>query len=744
MVSEQPATNKITVNAAEQDDLIDAVTVFQSHRAEVKRRVNLDLKKGQNHVHIERLPSCLNGDSIRVDGTGTAVIFDVVHHAPSYTSSSSSDESVTAAQHALDTLQKERDIAREQSEFLASYGKTLDSKNVNIEDVQRFLDMFGPRQVAVAKRIQELDVQVGKARAELDKARSKSYQDRQGEKRGTRVTVTVLAEEDGQAELMVTYVVSNANWTPLYDVRASIAKSPDATSKMILHYRASITQTTGENWPEVALTLSTASPQLGSKVPTLSPWKIGFPTPPPLPPGQGSALMKQTARRYCDVELEVEESDQDMGFDLFDDGPGYSAPQMATRQAHVATAGVLSATFGIPGRSDIPSDEGSHKVVVAVLDLEAELEWICVPREKESVFLTCKVINSSEFTLLPGEASVFMDDNFVSKSRIDHVSPNDSFKTSLGVDSSLRVTYPSAKTLNRTTAQSGFSFLARERQSISAQSQRITIRNSRLTSVSDLRVVDHLPVSTDARLKVNVIVPGGLDVQQAPGSPTSPDSESRNKDKQRPWTNVRKGVKARWAPLDVGGEGTVEWNCEIGPSEEVELELAWECDLSNIGIGRDIEFDGSVEGNMSIQVLHNGMQTPWNPSGDTVYSLKGSPIDGLYLQNITLKVLDAAAGARLTINKARVNGSSLSGSGSASDRWVVPSSADGLKYTGFIRHASVTSSTYLSFTAGNTASMLFNGSSLLVYGPCGPDNGRMKVTIDGLGLTCNYLASAPD
>ncbi|CAE6486151.1 unnamed protein product [Rhizoctonia solani] len=247
---------------------------------------------------------------------------------------------------------------------------------------------------------------------------------------------------------------------------------------------------------------------------------------------------------------------------------------MVARKAYVATTGVLSATFGIPGRSDIPSDEGSHKVVVAVLDLEADLEWIYVPREKESVFLTCKVVNSSEFTLLPGEASVFMDDNFVSKGQIEHVSPNDSFKTSLGVDSSLRVTYPSAKTLNRTATQSGFSFIAREKQSIAAQFQRITIRNSRLTSVSDLRVIDHLPVSTDAGLKVNVITPSGLDVYQTPGSTTNPDLEGKSK--EMPWTSVRKGVKARWAPLDVGGEGTVEWRCEIGPSEEVELEIAWE------------------------------------------------------------------------------------------------------------------------------------------------------------------------
>ncbi|KAJ1303569.1 hypothetical protein OPQ81_011753 [Rhizoctonia solani] len=581
MVSEQPETNRITINAAEQDDCIEAVTVFQSDRAEVKRRVNLELKRGQNHVYIERLPSCMNEDSIRVDGTGTAVIFDVVYHSPSSGDSGAKDESVVTAQHTLEILKNERNIAREQSQFLTSYGRTLDSENVNIEDLQRFLDMFGPRQIAVAKRIQELDAQIEKAREDLNAARRKTYQDRQGEKRGTRVTVTVLSEMDGRADLMLTYVVSNASWSPLYDIRASIAKTPDATSKITLHYRASITQTTGENWPEVALTLSTASPQLGSKVPTLSPWKIGFPAP-VLPPAPACPLhdtqvirvSSQPARaRFLSMNTsEDSDSSEEDGSASEED----VAPQMTARKAHIATAGVLSATFGIPGRSDIPSDEGSHKVVVAILDFDTDLEWICVPREKESVFLTCKVVNSSEFTLLPGEASVFMDDNFVSKSQIDHVSPNDSFKTSLGADSSLKVTYPSAKTLHRTATQSGFSFLARERQSVSAQSQRITIRNSRLTSVSDLRVIDHLPVSTDAKLAVNVIAPSGLDVQQAPGSSSSPNSDGNDKDKEMPWTSVRKGVKARWAPLDVGGEGTVEWRCEIGPSEEVELELAWE------------------------------------------------------------------------------------------------------------------------------------------------------------------------
>ncbi|KAG9126091.1 hypothetical protein FRC07_004934 [Ceratobasidium sp. 392] len=583
MTKDQPVANRIAVNSAEQDDQIDSVAVFQANRAEVKRRVKLELKQGQNHVDIERLPTCINEDSIRVDGTGNAVIFDVVYHSPyKRTSTSAADDphqqAVEESRRTLESLRKEREVAQEQSSFLNSYGKTLDSKNINTGDVERFLDMFGPRQVAIAKRIQELDVQIELAEKTYNEAQAKVYADQRGAKRGTKITVTVLAEVDGEAELMLTYIVSNASWTPLYDVRASIAKSPDAKATIALHYRASITQTTGENWPDVALTLSTASPQLGSEVPNLSAWRIGFPAPPPAPaPGMPGApraqLATKAARRSVRMLTLALEASEDLEESIMDNavGAGAPAPRMAARSAKVLDAGVLSATFGIPGRSDIPSDESSHKVVIAVLELDAELEWVCIPREKESVFLRCKVLNASEFTLLPGEASVFMDDNFVSKSRIEHVAPNDSFRTSLGTDSALRVTYPSVRTLNRTINLSNFFASKDSKQSVATHSQRITVRNSRPATVSGLRIFDHVPVSTDAKIKVDVLSPNGL-------GPVVEENETSDgsKNKDRAWANVKEGVKARWANLDVGGEGTVEWECEMQPNEELELELAWE------------------------------------------------------------------------------------------------------------------------------------------------------------------------
>ncbi|KAG8748086.1 hypothetical protein FRC12_013926, partial [Ceratobasidium sp. 428] len=396
MTSGQLVANRISIGAAEQDDQIESVTVFQADRAEVKRRIKLELKQGQNYIDVERLPNCISEDSIRVDGTGTAIIFDVVYHSPSWstpvpTSDDARQQAVASSLYKLESLRKEREVAKEQSALLSSYSKTLDGKNTSIEDIGRFLvDMFGPRQVAFAKRIQELDAQVAQAEKDYNDAQGKASTDQRGSKRGAKITVTVFAEVDGQAELMLTYVVSNASWTPLYDVRATVAKSPDAASAISLHYRASVTQTTGENWSNVALTLSTASPHSGGGVPNLTTWRIG-PTPDYSP---ASPRFAPTSPCFAPTSPCYSPASPRYSPVTPYDTPQFAAysapaaPKVAFRPVKVVDTGVLNATFSISGRSDIPSDDTSHKVVIAILDLEAELEWISVPREKECVFLS--------------------------------------------------------------------------------------------------------------------------------------------------------------------------------------------------------------------------------------------------------------------------------------------------------------------------------------------------------------------
>ncbi|KAH7337119.1 hypothetical protein B0J17DRAFT_719011 [Rhizoctonia solani] len=127
--------------------------------------------------------------------------------------------------------------------------------------------------------------------------------------------------------------------------------------------------------------------------------------------------------------------------------------------------------------------------------------------------------------------------------------------------------------------------------------------------------------------------------------------------------------------------------------------------------GWDVAFDGEVKGNMSIELLRDGVKEKWNPSADTLFGL----------------ILDASPNAELTVDQARVNGSTL--------RWTIPSHDKSLSYKGFIEQPSAAEAgsraMYISSKAGDTASMQFNASTFLLHGPCGPTNGLIKVTIDG-------------
>ncbi|KAG8990319.1 hypothetical protein FRB90_001807 [Tulasnella sp. 427] len=159
-----------------------------------------------------------------------------------------------------------------------------------------------------------------------------------------------------------------------------------------------------------------------------------------------------------------------------------------------------------------------------------------------------------------------MDGNFVCKSSLPSVSPNESFSTSLGVDPSIRITYhPQQKKSKNATGG-----LLSSKIDVTAYTQRITIKNTRSTATAPLFVKDQIPVSEESDFKVLLTEP--------------------RLSKERPEVPVANGVKAHWAPRDSDREeddhkeanagteddGIVEWICDIPPGKTQELSLAWE------------------------------------------------------------------------------------------------------------------------------------------------------------------------
>ncbi|KAG8773998.1 hypothetical protein FRC16_005236 [Serendipita sp. 398] len=242
----------------------------------------------------------------------------------------------------------------------------------------------------------------------------------------------------------------------------------------------------------------------------------------------------------------------------------------------------LSTSFVIEGLPTIPSNtyitSKTHKVSIAVVDLTAELQWISVPKEISNVFLQAKLKNTSPYVFLPGNANIFLDNSFVAKSRLDQVSPNESFQISFGVDSQVKVTYhPQTK---RARTEGG---LLSARTQVTSYSQKITIRNARSTEINRLLIRDQIPVASDQRIKIALTEPAGLEFTGRTNNNVPAGTLNIPVKVQ-----LAKGLMVHWKPTEedsnqasmtvaeAAKQGIIEWVCEMDPGQRVDMTLSWE------------------------------------------------------------------------------------------------------------------------------------------------------------------------
>ncbi|MBK7858801.1 MAG: DUF4139 domain-containing protein [Archangiaceae bacterium] len=92
----------------------------------------------------------------------------------------------------------------------------------------------------------------------------------------TRAAVVTLSEAAGELELAIEYFVAGARWVPSY----ALSLSPNLGDG-VLSLRAAVAQSTGEDWSQVKLSLSTAALDRRTALPELKSLRIGRAQPPP-------------------------------------------------------------------------------------------------------------------------------------------------------------------------------------------------------------------------------------------------------------------------------------------------------------------------------------------------------------------------------------------------------------------------------------------------------------------------------
>ena len=75
-----------------------------------------------------------------------------------------------------------------------------------------------------------------------------------------------------------------------------------------------------------------------------------------------------------------------------------------------------------------------EQVAITVINLEPVLEHVCVPEMSEYCYLTARVKNNTDYPLLAGASSIFLNNNFIAKSKLENVAPTEELVVSLGAD----------------------------------------------------------------------------------------------------------------------------------------------------------------------------------------------------------------------------------------------------------------------------------------------------------------------
>ena len=151
----------------------------------------------------------MDSDSIRVDGVGNAVIFDVVYHPPAAADPETKKREVNASLKAVEdklrTLNKDKDIRDDQEAFLGKYAGTINAEKYDGKSMLDFLDSYWERKRSIFQDIEALKAQIKDLEKEAKELRKDLKQDSASLKRRVKVSVVALAANDGKARLVLSY-----------------------------------------------------------------------------------------------------------------------------------------------------------------------------------------------------------------------------------------------------------------------------------------------------------------------------------------------------------------------------------------------------------------------------------------------------------------------------------------------------------------------------------------------------------
>lgn len=469
------------------------VTIY-AYGAQITRQVNFDAPAGTHDLTIADLPQETYAEALRIaPGNGGQVASYALQPAfvpPSkpresaaYLAANAEVQRLAAAERtallALDAVQTRINASNAQIAFLqgVKVEPAVDATAAaNLRDIAA---MIGAEVLLASEAAQAAKADLLLAEAALSDVRADlvAAQDvRAGlitdQTLYAALDVKVILAAAGTQTVTITQFVQNASWRPVYDMRLS----RQGGDKLTLQRGVLISQSTGEDWSDVALTLSTANPSAQPMPSTLYPEYRSISDGKALDNLEQAPVVLEDSMRLAGAMPAVVAS----------------APAEYTGQA-VMQGDVVVYNYAAP--ADVKTGANDLRLALDEVVLTPEITARAVPRYDQTAFVMATFTNTGDEVLLPGYAYLYREGTLIGGMQIAAIQAGAEAELPFGAIEGLRLTREMPV---RATGERGLIVSSNQQQETAVlQIENLTDR------AWDVRLMDLIPYSEQEDLEIS-------------------------------------------------------------------------------------------------------------------------------------------------------------------------------------------------------------------------------------------------
>ena len=552
---------------------LKSVTVYRSG-AELTHSAFAELKKGNNELVIDNISNTIDINSIQIKSASAVTVMGIEFSNNYLVSTEKSvhskflqdslehiqreskkiNDAIINANDLIEVLKANRDIKGSQNGLsVAELIKLMDYYKIKLQELQTEISQLQERKKKTDETIVALKNQL-------------QEEQRKNVSTAGRLILQLSVAITGKYDFLISYIAQNAYWKPFYDIRVDDIKNP-----MKIICRAKITQTTGIDWKQVKLSLSTSSPSQWGNAPTIQSWYLGYINPVNAMNNalrlRGAASLEKSlqgkvagldmansldevvvtgygARKAAEISYETDKKISTpiyvvngniiSDYDYQKINPS-AIKKITTLKSSQATAlygahaeagaivvelkdglqdyisvadNTLDLSFDIDIPYDIPSNGKEQSAVLQTLDVNTLYQHYSIPKIDKDAYLVAQIPQWSKLNLLAGEANIILEGTYVGKSFIDPNSISDTLSLTMGRDK--RVSIKREKILDFSSVK----FLGNNK--LQKFTYEITIKNNKKENI-ELILKDQFPLSTTKEIEVELIESNSADVNTDTG-----------------------------------------------------------------------------------------------------------------------------------------------------------------------------------------------------------------------------------